>query len=263
MSIPPIHDSAVVTTALSGGPELRARALATAEAVGLPVMRRRSLPDGIAALVVEAEGAHLQLPGDVVVRSHPGMGLVRVRRLVRGEERDPIVDVGELRAGDRVLDATFGYGQDTLVAAYAVGPTGSVLGIEASPLLAGLALAGRAQWPKPAAQIMERVEIRWGDMRETLRNSAPGSFDVVFIDPMFRRPKPAAPDFRALRSLAELSPLTEEDVAMARRIARRWVVVKDGWPGLDLKRLGIPALPFRRSAEIVWGRVPGDYPTAG
>ena len=176
MAIPPIHDAAVVSTSNAEGATLMARARDVASRCRLPFARRRHLSPGVPALILEAGGAHLEL-SDAVVRSHPGMGLVRVRRLIRGEEHDPIVDIGELRAGDAVLDATFGYGQDALVAAWAVGEPGRVVGVEASPLLAGLALAGAPFWPAPGAELMKRVEIRCEDMRRVLQQAGPASFD--------------------------------------------------------------------------------------
>jgi SAM-dependent methyltransferase len=260
VSIPARHDAAVVTTALSRGPDLIARAKEVGAACGLPYMRRRSIPDGTPNVVIEAGGAHLVV-GDAAVRSHPGMGLVRLRRLIRGEERDPIVDIGELREGDHVLDATMGFGQDTLVAAYAAGATGRVVGIESSAMLVGLLLAGRAGWPRPSAEIMSRVEVIHGNSRDYLRAAAPGSFDVVYLDPMFRRPRPAAPDFAVLRLLADMSPLTEEDLAVARFVgAPRSCSV--GSPEPDSARVGDAGRPHPPNAPRTdW--TDRTYPTAG
>jgi len=256
MAAPSLSTAGCVTTSHGAGRAVVERARAVAAACGLPLVRREAVQPGQAVLVLESAGARVEL-GERSVRSHPGMGLVRVRRLVRGEEHDPIVDIAEIQPGDAILDATFGFGQDALVLAWAAGESGRLEGLESSPLLAGLALAGLPFWPRPAPEIASRMKVTCTDARAWMRAAPTGSFDVVFIDPMFRRPRMAAPDFAALRLLADEEPLSVEDLAQARRVARRWVVVKDGWPGADLKRLSIPLVPFRRSAEIVFGRIPG------
>jgi SAM-dependent methyltransferase len=247
---------AVVTTSHSAAVEVLARAQRVAEACGLPFVPRRFAPKEAPSLVVESDGAHLVL-GDRVVRSHPGMGLVRVRRLRKGEEHDPLIELGEVRPGDTILDATLGYAQDALVLAEGAGDRGRVLGIESSPLLAALTMAGAQHWPAPGATLMGRVEVRCADFRSVLPTIPDGSYDIVYFDPMFRRPRMAAPDFAVLRDLAELDPLLPGDIEHACRIARRWVLVKDGFPGDDLRRLGLPRVRSRRSAEIMFGRLPG------
>jgi hypothetical protein len=246
----------VVSTSHHPTPAILERARSVAAACGLPLVPRRDLEEGAPALVVEALGAYVVLP-DRVMRSHPGMGLVRIRRLLRGQ-RDPVVDIGEIRAGDAILDATTGFAQDAIVMAHAAGPEGRVLGFESSPLLAGLLLAGGPLWPRQSGEAMRRIDIRCADGTAFLRDADDASFDVVFLDPMFQRPRPAAPDFATLRMLADMRALTPEDISRARRVARRWVIVKDAWPGRELERLGVPAIPFRRSAEIVFGRIAGS-----
>ena len=49
-------------------------------------------------------------------------------------------------------------------------------------------------------------------------------------------------------------------VSAARRVARRWVVVKDGAPGWDLARLGLTPLPSARGAERYYARVTAERP---
>jgi hypothetical protein len=229
------------------------RARAIAQACGLEYHRKadRRAP---ACIVLECGAAHMVVAGRTV-KSHPGLGLVRLRRLRRGEEDDPLPKACDLRPGDTVLDATFGYGTDSLVLAWGVGAAGKVLALEASPVLAALAMAGMAWWPHPAEEVSGRIELRHADYEQVLSQMAPGSVDVVYFDPMFSDPRDAAPDFDVLRTLADARPLTPEALALARRAARRRVVVKDSSSGRGLRRLGIEPLPARRSAEILYGAV--------
>ena len=49
--------------------------------------------------------------------------------------------------------------------------------------------------------------------------------------------------------------LEPDALARARRVARRWVVVKDGAPGWDLARLDLAPLPSARWAKRLYARV--------
>ena len=75
------------------------------------------------------------------------------------------------------------------------------------------------------------------------------SFDVIVFDPMFRHARAEPAGFDLVRRLADPRPLSKESLARARRVARRWVLVKDGAPGWDLARLGLTPLPSARGAH--------------
>jgi 16S rRNA (guanine1516-N2)-methyltransferase len=226
------------------------RAQALARRVGLPFITSPDAPQP--RLVVERVAIHLETALGTI-RSHPGMGLVRTRRMLRGEEFDPLVSLSGAQPGDRVLDGTFGFGQDALVLAWAVGEGGRVVGVEKSPVLAGLAIEGMRHWPEPAATLMRRVSVEVASLQAYLAQQEDRSFDVVYLDPMFRRPRSAAPDFLVLRTLAEMSALDDATFAEARRVARRCVVMKDAWPGREIVRLGGEPLDVDRRKDVVYG----------
>jgi hypothetical protein len=231
----------------------------------LPVVPRRGRPlaevaraAGVdALLVLSPRRAALWLDG----REWPwdaGMGALRVKRLRSGERtsRDGFLEAAGLRDGDRVLDATLGLGADALVAAAAVGGRGAVVGLEASPLLAALTGAGLARLADEAAR---RVTVLHADAAAWLARAAaerPRSFEVVVFDPMFRHGRAEPPGFDLVRRLGDPRPLAPATLAAARRVARRWVVVKDGTPGWDLARLGLAPLPSARGAKRLYARVP-------
>lgn len=81
---------------------------------------------------------------------------------------------------------------------------------------------------------------------------------MVLFDPMFRAPIDSAPVFALLREHADHAPLQLEDLAAARRVCRRGVLVKDAWPGRELHRLGLSPLPARRVPAICFGWAPAD-----
>lgn len=257
-----------VTTPLGPSADEDAEARAAAARHGLPYAPRgrRALAAALAeagadaALVLSPEKAVLVAGGEARCWS-PGMGFLRAKRArasLRGRPldattRDPFLEAAGLREGDLVLDCTLGLGADALVAAVAVGPAGRVLGIEASPALAAWVAEGLRRLPEEAAS---RVDVRAADHGAFLASARERSFDVVVFDPMFRHARAEPAGFDVVRRLADVRPLSVEALARARRVARRWVVVKDGAPGWDLARLGLTPLPSARGAHRYYARVP-------
>lgn len=205
-----------------------------------------------ALLVLSARRAALWIEGTERAWS-AGMGELRLRRLLHGERvtLDGLLTAAALQPGDAVLDATLGLGMDALVVAAAVGPAGSVVGLEASPVLAALTAEGLRRHPADAAR---RITVLAGDADAFLAQVPASSFDVVLFDPMFRTPGAQGHGFDLVRAFGDARPLTEERLRRARQVARRAVVVKDATPGLDLARLGLTPLPAAREARRVYAR---------
>lgn len=251
-----------VTTALEATPDLDGAARAAAARHGAAWLDRggRSLAElarasgADALLVLERRGVVLFAAG-AEHRYHAGMGTLRARRLARGERStvDSFLAAAGLRPGDAVLDCTLGLGADALVAAQAVGPRGRVVGLESSPVLAAWVGEGLARLSLPAAR---RVEVRRSDHGAAMAALPARSFDVVVFDPMFRHAGAQAPPFDVVRRFADPRPLSPAALERARRVARRWVVVKDGVPGWDLARLGLEPLPSSRGARRLYARLP-------
>ena len=246
----------IVTTAISGDP---AEAESLAARCGLRCVPRagRALHEVLAeageapVLVLAARRADLY-EGGKSFRATAGMAFLRVLR-ARKAQPDPLVKAAGLRPGDRVLDATLGLGGDALVAAAA---GAQVVGLEANGLLAAFTSAALERLPGHGREPASRIEVRHADHRAVLRDAPAGAFDVVLLDPMFRRAGDAGPLFALLRAHAEHAPLTRETLEQARRVARRGVLVKDAFPGHELRRLGLVPLPARRSATICFAWLP-------
>ena len=242
----------IVTTARSGQ---FAEALELADRFGLRAEGREGRPladlfaEGAPVLVLAARRANLYVEGRAF-RASAGMAFLRVLRARRGEP-DPLVAAAGLRPGDSVLDATLGLGGDALVAAEATGAR--VLGLEADGLLGAFTQAGLRRLQKHGRDPGRRVEVIRADHREFLRAQPARSFDVVLLDPMFRRAGDAGPSFDLLRAHGEHAPLEPETLRDARRVARRGVLVKDAASGLELGRLGLVPRLTRRSAAIAFG----------
>jgi 16S rRNA (guanine1516-N2)-methyltransferase len=183
---------------------------------------------------------------------HGGMAHLRRLRLAAGEP-DTFVRMAELRRGDAVLDCTLGLAQDALVASLAVGPEGRVVGVEKRLPLHALVSAGLKAYELGPDSC--RVEVVHADAHAYLRTLPARSFDVVYFDPMFARPRPAQPGFDVLRRFADHAPLTPEALEEGRRVARRWVLVKGAKYTDDLRKLGLTPEPGSRHSDVVWGRV--------
>ncbi len=248
-----------VTLSAAPEPALVEEARREAVRLGVPfVPRRAGAPlhrmleeEGDVMLVLER--AHVSLwDRHGSVRWSPGIAALRLLALERGDP-DNLVAAAQLREGDSVLDCTLGLGQDALVAARAVGTSGRVVGIEASPPLHALVSAGlRRLGTLPSSGPVQTVR---GDAGKLLAQAAPKSVDVVFFDPMFGRPKKAQPAFEMLRRYAEHAPLTPSMLEEAKRVARRAVVVKAARHSDDLRKLGLSPLPTSRYSAVCWARV--------
>ncbi len=184
----------------------------------------------------------------------PGTAALRVRRIGKpNQDEDVLVRLCELQPGDSVLDGTLGLGSDALICARVVGPKGRVIGVEASLPLFVLASEGLKRdppFPDSAA-----IDVRRGTALEVLRSLESHSLDCVIFDPMFDLPKASTPSFNMLRRYASHEPLDEVTLAEARRVAKRWVVVKSGRYGKEFDRLGLTPLNLTRFKPLVWARV--------
>lgn len=182
------------------------------------------------------------------VAFHPGMAHHRVLRVRRGLD-DPLVEMGNIQPGQQVVDATLGFGRDTLVAAAAVGPTGKVVGLEASLALSAFADEGlrRSTYGPWSASIC----VRRAEAVEWLTHTNE-EFDLAVLDPMFSQPRRAEPGFDLLRRHAVHTPLNDDLLNVALERARI-VVVKVG----DIEALSTlsyrPEL-IRRTNSAVWAR---------
>lgn len=251
-----------MTTSYDVKPELEDKAKAAAQALGATwtPRNRRSIAKLIKTsgakelLVVASDGLHLHTGPGRPLRFHPGMAFLRVERLLRGE-RDPLIEATAVRPGDSVLDCTAGLAADAIVFAHAVGDEGSVVALESEKALCFLVAEGLKRHRTESEAVnaaMRRIELRCVDHRIYLREQPSKSVDVVYFDPMFRRPITASPGMEPLRDAANPSALTVETIEQAARVARRAVVVKEHAGGGEWERLGF-ANVTRTDGKIAYG----------
>lgn len=268
------YERIAVSISRDGGPveEKRARRLAaengweymappahgglTAAAGGSPV------------LVVEKRRLSLRL-GDSSYGFHPGLALVRIKRIQAGETDNMLAAMGLLAGPERpsggaeiteVLDCTLGFGADAIVAAFAVGESGRVVGLESERVLAVLARHGLQDWAEDIAKedldvaaAFRRIEVICADHLDFLRRQAPRSFDVVYFDPMFREPARGAAGLAPIRVFGRPDPLRAEVLAEALRVARRRVVLKERRKSPEFARLGCPKIIGGNTSRVAYG----------
>lgn len=257
----------IVTTGYS--PEeaelLRASKIAEQAGIRLVPRKRFSIPNlfvqyGADAVLIVTQGkVRLFREDQPVLEYHPSMGYVRAKRLLRGEP-DPMIDVSRAQEGDRVLDCTAGLGTDSLVFAVKVGPTGLVRSLEASPELSVLLREGFASYETEKTAVsdaMRRVEVIHADHLDYLRSLPDGSFDIVYFDPMFRKPVYDSSAISPLRVYADTRALSEESIREAVRVARKTVVLKEKKGSGEMERLGF-APDARNHAKITYGVIQVD-----
>lgn len=272
-----IVDGLAVTTSSRAGAAQVQRAERLASALNSPYIERRGRSvaevaadwpgpgeiDGV--LVVESTRLTLvgladSRPAGARLFFHPGMAPGRIRRAARGR-RDTMLEAMGLNQGDEVLDCTLGLGNDAIVAAWAVGPLGKVVGIEFSAALAEIARAGLRDYRESdpdAAEAMRRIEVVCADHLMHLMSCPDQSYDVVYFDPMFREPLRLSSGIAGLRRFACHAKLSGNAVREATRVARRRVVIKDRRRGSELDRLGVTTRSGGRGSRIEYGIIDVD-----
>ena len=159
---------------------------------------------------------------------HPNSAAFRLKRVARGED-DPMLTACALQKGDTFLDCTLGIGADSLLAAFAVGEKGKVIGVEADQNVAFIVKTGMQNYDTtelPLTACMRKIEVFHTTALDYLKKQEDDSFDVVYMDPMFEEIIEESTNFEALRYAGKHLTLTDEWVAEAKRVAKSRVVLK-------------------------------------
>ena len=224
-----------------------------AEGIGVLFERR---PEAQRALVVQKERLLLVDRDGWQFFFHPNLGILRLRNLLRGQH-DFLIDAMRLQPGDSVLDCTLGYAGEATLCGHLVGDSGEVHGIEGTTEL-GIVVREGLQTFETENPIMNaamrRVKVvHLGHHLEFLKACPTQRYDIVYFDPFFDTAVGVAETLGPLKVFGDHSPLTEQALEQARRIARRAVVVKTArWSPL-LEQFGITELHGGRSARVVYG----------
>lgn len=159
---------------------------------------------------------------------HPNSAAFRLKRVARGEA-EPFLEAAQLQQGESVLDCTLGLAADAMLAAYIVGETGRVVGLEANPNVAFIVRQGTQSYDTselPLTACMRQIEVIQAEAVAYLKTLPDKAFDVVYMDPMFEEVIEEANNFQALRLAGEHVSLTDDWVYEAKRVAKKRVILK-------------------------------------
>jgi len=186
---------------------------------------------------------------------HPNMAQLRIKNIRMGDG-DHMTKAMDLREGMSVLDCTLGFGADSIVASFVTGETGSVIGLEASPLIAFVTSEGMKQFLATNYELhsaIKRVQVINADYNDYLKQLPDKSVDVVYFDPMFRYPLRDSHNINPLRSVADHRPLSTSAVEEAKRVARYRVVMKETSHSKEFSRLGFGEIAGGKHSKVHYG----------
>ena len=184
---------------------------------------------------------------------HPSMAVLRVEALLAGRE-DNFTKACALKPGMRFLDATLGLASDAAIAAFVVGVTGQVIGLEASKPLWFLVKRGLASYKCKNSSLtasLRRIIAIHAEAGEYLRTLPADSFDVVYFDPMFKFPIKASSSMQPLRPVSYAGRLNKNILQEALRVAPRVVVKERFWH--ILQQLGIEEICGGKYSRVQYG----------
>jgi len=237
-------------------------ALSLARLLGLPLAVRGDL--SLAAirnkyhtadlLVVTKNGPVVYTPGGEYF-FHLNMAELRIKNLLIGKHDHMAAAMGII-PGMTILDCTLGLATDAIVASFAVGSEGSIVGLEASPVIAAVTSWGLQQFVADDAMInaaLRRITVKNADYNNYLPTLPDRCYDVVFFDPMFRVPIGSSSNLKPLRFLADDRPLSAEALEQACRIARKRVVIKETNGSPEFSRLDIGLMQGGKYSSVQYG----------
>ena len=254
--------SAAVTTARKWNDETIALAKATAEKLGIVYAPRLRLSvDEVReryhvdfVLVAKQDLLVLDTPqGELFF--HPNMAHLRLKNIRKGDG-DRMSEAMDLKPGMSVLDCTLGFGADSIVASFVVGPEGSVTGLESQPLIEAVVSRGLSHFAGDTWRIIEamrRVKTVCTDSLAYLKSQPDKSVDVVYFDPMFRHPLMDSASLTPLRTVANHAALSQEHIEEARRVARHRVVFKENARSGEFARLGFSRIVGGKYSNVLYG----------
>ncbi|MBO8158381.1 class I SAM-dependent methyltransferase [Thermosyntropha sp.] len=219
----------------------------------LEKLKREHNADGV--IVWKDTGPVLYIDENVEFFYHPSMAKNRISNYRKFGTFDPLIKAFDLREDDEVLDCTLGLGSDAVVASY-FAPRGRVVGLEYSMVAAALVKWGMKMYKSPMQwlnQAIKRIEVLNEDYRVYLKKLADNSFDIVYFDPMFRKPVLRSQPISPLRFLANPEPVDRESIKEAVRVARKRVVMKEIFSSGEFARLGFEKICGNPNNKIAYG----------
>lgn len=186
---------------------------------------------------------------------HPSMAKNRISFYRQFNTIDPYIRACNLTGTDKILDCTLGLGADAIVASY-FNPDGQIIGLESSSPIAWVVKWGMKLYKSKMSwldEAIKRIQIINDNHLAYLKTLPDDFFDIVYFDPMFRKPLLKSTAISPLRLLANHEPLTAESINEASRVARKRVIVKELANSMEFERLGIKEFSGSPNNKITYG----------
>lgn len=228
-----------VVPSLKAKEKLQDEGRAWAEAMGFSFVprRKRTISDlmkdyGENFLVYSSRGPQIDRPEGSHFFSL-NMAELRIQHLRKGQPDHLLTALQGGTSSDEalsVLDCTCGFGADSIVASFGL-PEGSTFhALEVSPLLSAVTSWGFSLFIHDKDDVtaaLRRISLHCGDYRHYLEADGGPFYDVLYFDPMFRRPVEGSCQFQPVRAIMDHGSLTSDLIERALQKARRRVVIKE------------------------------------
>lgn len=190
---------------------------------------------------------------------HPNLAQVRSKR-IELEQSDAMVSACGLSKGMRFLDCTMGLGSDSLIASQVVGAEGEVVALESSSIIHMIVKMGMRFYPfenHSLALAASRIKFEHTHYLDYLKTINDNAFDVVYFDPMFDESIKEDTPLEALQMVADYNSLDIETINEAKRVAKKYVIMKNHYTSDRFRSLGFTQL-VRKTSQFHYGVIDVD-----